>query len=69
MASTETLSKMVSAVFTHPPEPLVNIEMVEISSETSRKLSESVVRILSSWHGTELRFSGEPGNSKRSNNG
>lgn len=67
MASTETLSKTVSAVFTHPPELLVNTEMAEISSETSRKLSESVVRILRSWRGTELRFSGEPGNSERSN--
>ena len=69
MASTETLSKMVSAVFTHPLGPLVSTGMAEISSETSKRLLESVVRILSSWRGTELRFLDAPENSKRSNNG
>lgn len=57
MASTATLNKTVSAVFTRPLEPLVNIGTDEISSETAKKLSESVLKILNSWRGTEWKRS------------
>lgn len=62
MASTATLNKTVSAVFTRPLEPLVNTGMVEISSVTDKKLSESVLKILNSWRGTEWKRSDVLGN-------
>lgn len=66
MASTETLNKTVSAVFTLPLEPLVNIGTDEISSETAKKLSESVLKILNSWRGTEWKRSDVLGNFEKS---
>ena len=63
MASTATLNKTVSVVFTHHLGPLVNIETGEISSETAKKLFESVQSILSSWRGIEWKRSDVPGNS------